>query len=751
MGDFEELLKRVPPAQQAGMREWWSKVPPANRAFALKDMARQLDSRYPQPRAMAMDSAPVAPSDATAVARPNFPMMAPPSEIGAQGDPQAPFTPLSRLPAPGSAGAFVYGGASAVPFLDEAAAVGAATPPFPVERSIQQLNPMLAAPFALARVGKGMLTGAWNTPEYETARRGIEYQMGRAARDNPSEMLAGQTVSTVGQILAFPGMSAEQLAEQGAGRAFVREPLMGGFIGGLYGAGASDPGMANRVGSGAVGFGMGAAGGLLGAAAGEIAGSMRGTPQGRRFRNIAESGDHPLSEARRIVDDAPLGAPIAGADALGAPGASRLRAVATNANAGTKPTRSFFSWRQANRPTRVEEGFAEAAGQTGVENPYTRARLLNKARQDEARTAYDAVLKPKGRAYIIPPDRSTPLLRIREIRDIIDDFRAARAASLPDGPARDAAMKAVQTRAPGMNRITAEELHHVKRVLRERGEAAAPGGEALAQTEGFAANTNLEAVEAVLDRVPGYRRVNDRYAELSRGLEADAVGARALQTDPKLLEDRLLQMSPGDRQRAFEMLPSSVSSAVEQGSARGVMGRLGLGETPKVGKSRIIDLFTRNRPGFERRLLDMVDLEEGMAQTESAALTAMQNSHTEANKMANLAAATAEQGMIGTARRAVIRSLRDGPSAGELAKDAEILRATGSELRRILGEAEAANLGRGSSRRGFNLTGRAAAALAPTVRRTIEVADRATRQDEYWRLRAEGLSEKEAMEKAGGQ
>lgn len=657
-------------------------------------------------------NAPGVAADVTATPRPNLPMMAPPSQIGAQGDPQAPFVPLNRLPQPGAFSSLMYGGASMVPYADEAAA-------------------------ALA-------TGSFGGPEYETAHRALEYQQGRAEREHPSAVRMGQTVSTVGQILAMPGLTAEQMAAQGPGRVMARGTAEGALLGGLYASGAADPGLENRLPA----FGMGAAtGGVFAggtSALGEMLGGRTGTEQGRRFRDMAEEGGVPLSAARQILQDAPPEYPTAGADLVGSTGPSRLRSIATTPNPEQDATRRFFGNRAGGRPSRVARVFEDAAQDVGI-NPLARRDALLKQRQEEAQKLFDASLRPKGRVVILPSDKTAPLLRIPRIRQLIDEFREIQNATAAPGTVR----KAVQTNAPGLERVTAEELHYVKRRLAELGEGAEPGGAAATQAVGHGANSVQGAVRDILNNVPGYREANAAYERQSRMMAADELGRNALQKRPDEVEYAVDQMTPEEKGFAFRALPSSVNAALETGSARGSLNRLGLGQAPRLGRQRIIDRFTEMSPDLERRLDRLVRAEERGMASEAAAGTVQLNSHTEANRMANLATQAAESGPYPALRRALFSSLRDAPNTAELARDAEVLRSTGDRLRRTVTEAEQATAQRGTVRKGFDLFGKAMAMAMPVADRSIHTAaDRSEAQDRYWALRAAGVSEEEALKRA---
>lgn len=690
--EFEDLIKLVPPAKQAAVRQYWDETPESERAQALQD----IQAKYGTPQV----SLPTPASDVTAV-RPGLPAMgreAPTATIGA--DPRGPRVPVEALPRPGALRAGLNAaGNTLLPFADEIVGV----------------------------LGSGHFSG----PEYETKRRLAEYQIGRGAREHPVATAAGTVAGGALGAYALPLGSAEQLATRGALRRGLTSLAEGAGIGAVYGAGASDPG---HRGEGAVQGGL--VGGLVGTAAPVLSRAaeftpLAGTGRGRSILDIAEAGDADIGESVARMGRADPQSPLAVADVVGPVGTSRIRAIRAVPGPGQRTIDEVFTQRLAGRPGRLVEATETAMG-APRENSVTAARTLQTAKLDRAEQMYDAALRPNGVPVKLDPAKTTPLLRIRQVRELLDEYRAIN--DLPE----------LQMNAPGLNTVTGPELQYVKRRLAELGQGAAAGNAARTQAVGRAAGNPAEAVQRVLEDIPGFADADKAFARDSRLIEARDVGGNALQRDPEVVADFMRTASPEERAMAQRGFPSSVGKALDQNTARGALARLGLGELPRGGRQRLIEEFLP--PEAEAGFLRSIDDEAAMLRNENAALS---GSETSVN-LGSLRDAALSGNLTGELRRRLIQEVVGAANPRQLAEEASALTAGARPGQRglaqsILGEAEAAREGRGMLRRGFNLAGRAAAAVTPTLLRTGEMAQRSEDEERFAALLAQGLTEDEAL------
>lgn len=728
MDDFETILKRVPAERRDAVLAWWNGMPDTHHDRALRD----LGAKYP---GTTIES-PQAVADVTRT--PALPMMAAPSTLEAEG--AGPKIPLANLPRPGAVRAFGNAVLNSLPFADEA----------------------VAGTTSLANRILGR-----EDPGYETNRRLAEYQLGRGALDHPMATGLGTAAGLVGAAGLVPGASAEELATKGAGRVLARGIGEGGAYGAVYGAGASDPG--NR-GEGALVGGITGTltAGALGLA-GETAAHFSGSPAGRKVRSLAEAGHTPLRTALSTFTNADPEAPLVVADVIGPFGPSQVRAAAVTPGEGQSIIQRTLRPREAGRPGRILDNFQRALetsqGSADLEvpayvrmgspqdfpglrdaaregtlarprtaplslsrNPVTVAREMLGARSEEAERLFNGALMPNGEPIKLDPAATTPLLRVPQVRDLIDEYRAIH----NEDP--------IQTNALGLNTVTGPELQYARRRLNEMGQHAAVGNPAKGQAVGRSVRNPAEAVTRVLETIPGYTEANQAFAQQSRLMEAQQLGSRALQTSPFTLEDALLRMGPEERQMAQLNLPSSVDQALQGGTARGALSRLGLGQSPRVGRQRAIDMLL---PSSAHGPIDrMVQTEELMLPSEAAANAATNQSATVPNQL-SLGDAYLTGGLSGI-RGHVYHHFRNAPNPEQLAADARILTASGARGRRILQEAVESQAAKGQARRGFNLAQRLTGAAFPTVSRLDTDAERAAQQDELDRLIQMGMDEETA-------
>lgn len=675
MGDFDVILARVPAGKRAALQSWWQGLPAEHRARGLAD----LEAKYP-----ALPTAQVAVPATDAPLKPSYNVMAgAPPTLEAQGN-------GPRLPLPVPRGAAITGllaaGNAIVPYADEAAAA--------------------------------LTTGHVSGPEYETARRLAEYRIGQGANEHPTANAIGTGIGAGLGAGVLPSASPEVLASKGGGRYLARAAGEGALLGGLYSSGASDPGLANRIGNGAVGAGAGALGGLILGGAGAATGATRGTPAGRMALGVAEAGDADIGMAQARLRSADPSSPLMAADLLGPLGPSRVRAAAAVPGPGQRIVGEAFPARSASRPERFQNLLETELG-TGGMNPYTASEGLLQFRQQEAEKAFTSALEPKGKPIVLPPAQTAPLLKIPRVRQLVDEYRAINTEA-------GTAQRPVQMQMPGMERVTGPELQYVKRRLAELGEGAEPGGAARTQAVGHRANSVQGAVERVLNNhVPGYREANAQYAKLSGLMEARDLGNKVLQTNPDLVEHTVGQFTP-DQVRMMQLgIPSSASTAVESGSAATAMGKLGIGPGARLGRSRTMEavLPSSVRPKFQQLAAD----EQLMLPAERA-----QNitSPTEPTRQSVVEAGLSglSFGEAGFVRRELLRALRGGPNPEALARNAQMLTTGGTNrtgLENLLTEAVAARKGRGVNRSLGLALARLGAVEGPTANRTGTVQARA--------------------------
>lgn len=697
MDELTQALALVPKGKQAAIRSWWTAQ--VRKGHDASTLLGQVRAKY-APTPTATIAVPAAEATATT---PNLPMMAPTIEAD-QGGPRV---PVGALPRPGAVRSFGNAVLNTLPFADEAAAA--------------------------------LSTGQVSGPGYETARRLAEYQLGRGATDHP-------TATGLGTVTGLGGLSMlgapEAIGAEAGGRQFARNILQNAGIGAVYGAGASDPG--RRMLGGTVGAVTGGALGLGGAAVGELAGRYAGTPQGRAARDIALKGETPLAASQALVERTAPDAPLTAADVLGPFGPSRVRAGVVTPGPAQDIYKETYLTRQATRPNRVQGAIEAETGNFG-RNPYAVMEGLQEARGDEATRLYNAALYPNNRDVLVPAERITPLLRIPKIRNLIDEYRAI---------AEDAGAKVnpIPQGAPGWAKVTGRELQYVKRRLSELGESLAPGEAALTQAKGSAAQSLLGSVTRILREIPGYAEADAAYQRRSSLMAAHQFGAKALQSDPALVEHTVGNYTPNELEGFRLGFPASTAKAIETGSARGVLTRLGLGETPRLGRQRILD---RVFPGSENRLARLLQQEEVMLPAERATEAAAYGSQTATNEASKVESAISglSFGIPGLIRREALGVLRAPPSPEALTQEARML-TTGAPrgvvdrpaLQRLVNEAQGAETGRGDVRRGFHLFGRALSAGLPTVGRLETDRQRTQRQDAYDELIAAGATPERALD-----
>lgn len=681
MDELDALLPTIPANKRDAVRAWWE----ANKGtYSPQELTAELRQKYPLPEPT---GAPVA-SDATA-SRPALAVMTSPSSIGA--DVGGPRINVADLPRPGRFRTLLNTAAQSLGFNlgDEASAA--------------------------------LTTGRVSGPEYETARRLAEYQIGRGASDYPNTALAGNVLGAVGQTMLLPTAAPERLAASGTGRVLGRGALEGLVAGGASAAGAADPG--DRFRTGLFGGGAGATLGTLGTAAGTAIGSRMGTPAGRRVLGIADAGETSLPASRQLLESFDPDAPIAGADILGPMGPSRIRAAAVTPGPGQARVKEIFLGRQAQRPARITGVLEDATGTSGI-NPYAAAEDLQRARSQEADRLYAV-------AYAEPLSREgMDVAKVPQVRNLIQRLRTNR---------RNAG-EAVPT-----GRVTTEELHSVRKLLDDQTSVLGnPNASSADKEAAFVLRGLRDRVDNALKANPRFAEADNAFTEASQVMSGFDLGREGLQRDPAEVEHLLEQTSPAGRLAARMGFPSSVTRAVESGTARGALSRAGLGQTPRTGRARAIDILYGDQPQMQGRLRDLVRGEEAMLDAERAAGAEVAGSSTEPNRQ-SLLEAVGTQGVLPTARRAVFRSFRGAPDPRELAQDVEVLGAQGGVLRQLLGEAEAAQAQRGLARLGGVRGGRGAASLTPTLFRTNQVAERSQEQDAIQRvMNTYGVSEDEA-------
>lgn len=680
MGDFETILARAPEAKRAALRSWWDALPERHRAKGLSD----LEARYPAvPTAQIATPA----AEATATQTPGLPMMGSGSSVGADmGGPRV------ALPsAPGTIQSFVMGAGNAVvPFADEIAAA----------------------------VTTGQVGGA----EYETARRLAEYRVGQGAAEHPVATGLGTATGLVSGAALFPSASAEQLASRGALRVIGQGALEGGVIGGVYGMGASDPGQ--RLEGGALGTVGGAALGGLASTVGTIAGRTSGTRMGRAALDVAEAGDADLSASQGLLKGASPESPLVAADVLGPVAQSRVRTVAGVPGPGQAVLQDVLANRAAGRPQRIQGMLEDALGAAGV-NPYSAAEQLQQARASQAETLFENALAPKGKEVVLPKTKTRALLRIPRVRDLVEEHRNLQRQS--------------GTRIADDAPVTARELHYVKRVLRESGERVTPGERAAVQGQGARDRSVLGTVESTLSTVPGYATANREYRNASKLIEAYDFGTNLLTQDAAKVEHTLAGMTPDEIRMVQLGLPASTARAIESGSARAAMAKLGIGPSAKLGRKSVLARVLP--PEVRQRFMQVVADEERMAATEAAGVL---GSPTFPAQQGWREALRSGGSITGLARREIVRSLTGAPSATQLASEAQMLTTGREALPKLIGEGLEARAGRGQVRRGFNLFGRAVTAGSQVIPRTAEVERRAQQEALWQRLLNSGVSEADA-------
>lgn len=705
MDELDQLLQSVPANKREAVRQHWETERAAGTSFA--DWAQAVRAKYPS--APTAGAQPTVPTDASSVALRTMAANIPAS-LSAE-DVLAPRIALPRAPGAAVTG-LLHAGNALIPFADEVAAV--------------------------------LTTGNVSGPEYETARKLAEYRIGSSANAHP--VAAGVGTGVGAGLLAgvLPAASPEVLAGQGTGRFLGRTIAEGTGLGALYGAGASDPGdrLAGAIRGGAEG---GLASTILGGL-GAASGASRGTKAGRMALGVAEAGDADIGASLARFREAHPDSPLMAADLLGPIGPSRVRAASAVPGPGQRITADAFPARTAGRPERAKEFFRTALG-TGNVNPYTAAEAQLTTRQQEAEVLYEAALAPNGRPVVLPQDQTAPLLKIPRIRQLIEEYRAISNETAPDAAARGGVMR----HAPGLEKITAPELHYVKRRLGELGEGAEPGGTARVQAQAAAVNRPMVAdpnaplhrgepdiktpsiqgrVRSILERyVPGYREANAAYATRSGLMEAGDLGDQFLQMNPDLLEHNLSTYTPEQIRTAQTRMPGSVAKAVESGGAQTAMARLGIGPGARLSRSRAMDLMVPEsvRPGFNQLAAD----EQLMIPAEAAQRITSPTEPTR-QSIGEAALGGLSFGEGGAIRRLLLRSLHGGPNPSALAEDARMLTTGGSNragLERLLTEAVDARQGRGQNRLLGLGVSRGMSAGAPTVQRTAEVQDRATATD----------------------
>lgn len=680
MDDFNAILARVPPAKRAALQSWWQHLPVEHRARGLAD----LTARYPTlPTAGAQIAVP-----SSEVARPGLPMMgvAPIMEAAQPG----PRIAVEDVPQPGAVRSFGNAVLNTLPFADEAA--GALT------------------------------SGSVSGPAYETARRLAEYQLGRGTLDHPVATTAGTGAGLLGLTIATGGASTpEVLGAEGAGRQFARSVGTNAAIGAVYGAGASDPGASNRL-LGAAGGGVAGAGlALPFAAAGELAGARAGTARGRVARDVALAGETPLSASRRILDRAHPDSPLTAADVLGPVARSRVRAGSVVPGEAQDIYAQTYGPRRDLRPGRLMGAIEDASGTAGM-NPYSTMEQMQAAKSAEAERLYTAAYaeKPSKDARAIA---NTP--RLKQMLSTLRANARANGETVPVGGA------------------TVRELHSLRKILDKQSQALDNPAAASADREAAFGLAGLrDRLDAALKTSPRFAEADRVFRESSGVQESFEFGTGATRQPASLVEHTVDGYSPAQKEGFRLGLPASIARDVEGGSARGVLGRVGLGSTSKLGKARILDAGFS--PEVRARVGQVVRDEELMAPTEQAAMAGREGSMTEPNKQSAMEAGVSglSFGVPGLIRREILQSLRSAPSSAELARTARVLTTSGTDLNALLGEAERATVNRGSARRGFQLGARIASAALPTGVRLNTDAKRAA----LTRLVNSGLSEEEAIQ-----
>lgn len=660
MDELEQLLRSVPPQKRDTLRAHWRAE--AARGVQFEDWARAVRQKYPD----TVGAVAATPSDATQVAL--APMAGTPASIGAdQGG--------ARIPLPRAPGrvesALLATGNAIIPFADEAVAA--------------------------------LHTGDVSGPAYETARRLAEYKIGQAAREHP--ILAGLGTAAgstlVGSLLL--GASPEALATRGTGALLGRGAAEGAALGGLYGAGASDPD--NRLRGAVVGGVTGAA--LSPAALGLSRFVKTGSPAARMALNVAEAGDADIGAAGTRLFEAHPESPLMAADVLGPVAQSRVRAVAAVPGPGQRILGEALATREAGRPQRLQGVLEDALGATGI-NPYQAADQLAEARTAEANRLYEAAYQQPLSA------QGKRLAQVPTVKSILTRLRTARTNAgevAPRGP------------------MTMEELHSIRKILDDQTTAlTSPSASSADKEAAFVTRGLRDRVDAALKTHPAFARADAAFTNASRLMRAyTETGTRALQLDPADLDYRLSQMGPDEQRMVRLGLPASSERAIQSGSARSALQKLGVGQGGRLGR----------KAALERILPRNVAYQFGQATADEELMRASEQAGTFGSPTAPAQQSILESlrsggSMMGTMRRSLARSVLSGPNPDQLANEARMLTVGGADrpaLSQLLADAATVRTNRGQAATAATRLGRSLTTALPTIGRTAEVADRSMEVD----------------------
>lgn len=528
---------------------------------------------------------------------------------------------------------------------------------------------------------------------YEELRRRaeLETQFGQARYPKTTAVasIAGGLLPAViaPELLGVEGLSATPSAMVRGGTLgnLARNVGEGMVLGAVSGAGNASPG--HRV-LGAI-EGAGTSGlfsGVLGTAGAAVGGRM-GSRSGRTIRDIAESGDTDIEQAAVRLAQADPESPLVAADLLGPTAAQRLRGIRDITGPGQRRVVEGLESRMAGRPMRVQSTFEDALGTSGL-NPVQAAKDLRAARGAQAEELYGLAYKEA------PSPEAVEVARIPLVKDAVDRLRSMRrnaGESVPRG------------------RATVEELHTVRMILDKQSQALDnPSAASADKAPALVARGLRDRVDAALKTSPAFRRADEAFDEGSRFMERYDAGTRALQTDPSELEYLWQNSTPDERQLIRLGLPASTLKAIEGGSVRGVLGRIGLGPTGRLGRGRVLEDVLP--PSVGARVHRVAGDEELMARTEQAGLS---GSPTSTNQE-GIRDALASGSLRGALRKRLVQSVMGTPSPEALGEQAEALMASGPTLRDLLSEAVTANRKRAGVRSTVRRGNRLSALLLPT-------------------------------------
>lgn len=666
MDELDQILATVPPARREAVRSYW--VSSREAGFSPQELTQAIRQKYQQPQVPVGPGAmPSVAVDRTASFTPHRQQAvselqnAPGNTVGVehpQGLPRPQIGPIrAAIRSAGHAGTFGFG--------DE--------------------------------ISAALRTGKTSGPEYEAVRSREEADVHLGQSLYPTATTAGAIAGGVLPALAAPEALPARLGLRAGGAALIRGGTLGGIarnvgegavLGAASGAGNASPG--HRILGAAEGSVIGGtAAGVLGTAGAAI-GSRMGAPAGRVVRDIAEAGDVDISQAANRLAQADPESPLIAADLLGPTATQRLRGIRDITGPGQRTVVEGLESRGAGRPMRVQSTFEDALGTSGL-NPVQAAADLRAARGTEAQRLF-------GLAYQESPSaEAVEVARIPLVRDQVTRLREMRrnaGESVPKGKA------------------TVEELHTVRMILDKQSQALDnPSAASADKAPALIARGLRDRVDAALKSSPAFRQADEAFTEGSRFMERYESGTRALQTDPSELEYLWQHASPDERQLIRLGLPASTLKAIEGGSARGALSRIGFGPTGRIGRGRVLEDILP--PAVGARIGRVVGDEDVMARTEQGVLS---GSATSTNQE-GIRDALASGSLRGALRRRLVQSVMGTPSPEALSQQADVLMTGGHNrgaLADLLAGAVDANQKRAGVRSATRRGSRLSALLLPT-------------------------------------